>query len=58
MPFSTQVKHTHLKLSKNLGILDALIASTAVGAGETLATFNVKHFKSVPGLTIIQPYKR
>lgn len=52
------VAYSPLKLSKSLGLLDALIAATAVGAGETLATFNVKHFRSVPGLILIQPYKR
>jgi predicted nucleic acid-binding protein len=43
-------------LSHNLGLLDALIAHTAVGLNETLATFNVKHYGVVAGLKIIQPY--
>ena len=44
------------RLSHNLGMLDALIGQTAVGMGETLATFNVKHFSVVSGVIIIQPY--
>lgn len=43
-------------LSNNLGLLDALIAHTAVGLNEPLATFNVKHYKVVNGLATIQPY--
>lgn len=47
-----------LYLSHGLGILDALIASTAIGRGFPLATFNVRHFRAVPGLVIVQPYTR
>jgi hypothetical protein len=28
----------------------------AVGLGETLATFNVKHYAVIPGLNMEQPY--
>jgi predicted nucleic acid-binding protein len=45
-------------LSHNLGLLDAMIAACAVGRAATLYTFNVKHYKAVPGLTIAQPYVR
>jgi len=31
-------------LSANIGLLDALIAETAIGIEAKLATFNVKHF--------------
>jgi predicted nucleic acid-binding protein len=44
------------RLSNNLGLLDALIGQTAVGLGEVLATFNVKHYAVIAGLTTIQPY--
>lgn len=43
-------------LSDNLGLLDALIAHTAIGLGEILAAFNVKHYRVVAGLKMIQPY--
>jgi len=47
-----------LSLSHNVGILDALIAECAVGLGVPLCTFNVRHFRSVPGLVTEQPYAR
>jgi predicted nucleic acid-binding protein len=43
-------------LSHNLGLLDALIAHTAVGVNTSLATFNVKHYAVISGLSTIQPY--
>lgn len=45
-------------LSHNLGILDALIAATAINLGAILCTFNTKHFSFLPGLITEQPYKR
>lgn len=43
------------RLSHNLGLLDALIAATAVGLNEPLATINLKHYKVVSGLQTVQP---
>jgi predicted nucleic acid-binding protein len=45
-------------LSHNLGLLDALIAACAVGQQAVLFMFNVKHYRIVPGLQIVQPYTR
>jgi predicted nucleic acid-binding protein len=45
-------------LSHGLGLLDALIGETAVGLSAALCTFNVRHFRAVPGLTIEEPYVR
>lgn len=45
-------------LSHSLGILDALIAQTAVGMGLPLYTFNQKHYEVVPELQTIQPYEK
>jgi len=45
-------------LSHGLGLLDALIAACAIGRSATLFTFNVKHYKVVPGLILAQPYVR
>lgn len=47
-----------LHLSHSLGLIDSLIAATAVGQGATLLTFNVKHYRGVPGLVVAQPYTR
>ena len=43
-------------LSHNLGLLDALIAHTAVEMNEPLATFNIKHCGVIGSLVTIQPY--
>ena len=45
-------------LSHKLGLIDALIACTALGLDAELATFNVKHYRAVEGLRLVQPYAR
>jgi predicted nucleic acid-binding protein len=45
-------------LSHGLGLLDALIASCAVGLSATLLTFNEKHYSVVPALLTAKPYTR
>ena len=45
-------------VSQGLGLLDALIGACAVGLTAELCTFNVKHYRVIPGLTILQPYTR
>ena len=45
-------------LSHGLGILDALIAETAVGLDLDLVTFNTKHYSVVDALHTLQPYTR
>ena len=47
-----------LRLKHGIGLVDCLIAATATGMGEDLATFNRKHFGVVPGLVTAQPYVR
>lgn len=49
---------TAYHLSHSLGLIDALIAATAIGSTGILCTFNVKHYRVVPGLDLEQPYKR
>lgn len=46
------------RLSRQIGLLDALIAATAVGVSAELATFNKKHYGAIKELKTIQPYKR
>ncbi len=49
---------TAYHLSHNVGLIDSLIAACAVGRHVTLCTFNVKHYRVIPGLSIEQPYSR
>lgn len=49
---------TAYHLSHRLGLLDSLIAACAIGLSATLCTFNVKHYRVVPGLHTEQPYPR
>ncbi len=51
-------EYPRLWLSGGLGLIDALIASTALGLDEELITFNEKHFRHVSGLKVRQPYTR
>ena len=43
-------------LSHGLALPDALIAATAIESGIALYTRNVRHFRMIPELLIIQPY--
>ena len=45
-------------LSHKIGMIDTLIAHTAVGAGLQLATFNQKHYRVITKFQTIQPYQR
>ncbi len=45
-------------LSHNLGLLDALIAHTAVALNAPLCTFNQKHYTAIQILSTIQLYAR
>ena len=45
-------------LSDGLGVIDALIASTAIGLSAPMNTFNQKHYRAVSGLITAQPYVR
>lgn len=47
-----------LYLSHRIGIIDTLIAYTAIGAGEALHTFNRKHYSPITPLRTIQPYRK
>ena len=47
-----------LRLAHGIELVDCLIAATATGLGQDLATFNRKHFRAVPGLVTVQPYTR
>ncbi len=55
--YAIELFATH-HLSSKIGLIDALIAATALGRGAELATFNVKHFRQISGLTLVQPYHK
>lgn len=52
------VDYETLHLSHSLGLVDALIGATAREVGAELCTFNVKHYRAMPGLIIVKPYNR
>ena len=45
-------------LSHNLGLLDSLIGQIAIAAGVPLNSFNRRHYDTIPGLTVVEPYVR
>ncbi len=45
-------------LSHGIGILDVLIAETAIGLGARLLTFNAGHYRSLAALELAEPYVR
>jgi len=45
-------------LSHGLGLLDSIIASVALGLDAELCTFNLKHYRVIAGLRIVEPYTR
>jgi len=45
-------------LSQKIGLLDALIAETAISVDAELATFNIKHYRVLKELKTIQPYRK
>ena len=47
-----------LHLSHGLGLVDALIAATALSLNAPLCTFNLKHFRHITGVVTEQPYLR
>ena len=47
-----------LRLAHGVGLLDVLIAYTAIGRDAELLTFNDKHFRAIPELRVRQPYPK
>jgi predicted nucleic acid-binding protein len=45
-------------LSDGIELTDVVTASIALRHGLPLATFNIKHYRSIPGLSTIEPYSR
>jgi predicted nucleic acid-binding protein len=51
-----QEQHLKFKLSHNVGIGDALIASASARLKIPIYTLNTKHFAPLPDVTAIRPY--
>jgi predicted nucleic acid-binding protein len=52
------VDFTAYHLSHKIGLIDTLIAACAISVSANLCTFNVKHYRVIPGLALVQPYTR
>ncbi len=46
------------RLVTGIGIPDCLIAATTITRGWRLFTFNLKHYRRLPGLSVDSPYSR
>ena len=46
------------RLSHQIGLLDVMIAQTALSLDVPLFSFNQKHYQCIPGLKTIQPYEK
>jgi predicted nucleic acid-binding protein len=46
------------KLSHGLGGFDVLMAATALEHNLPLYTFNMRHFRAIAGLNVLEPYVR
>jgi predicted nucleic acid-binding protein len=51
-----QEQHAKYKLSHNVGILDCLIASSAMRLVVPIYTLNIRHFSPLPDVEAIRPY--
>lgn len=61
-PYTEQTAYEHARIwaaleasGKMIGAHDLIVAATALERGDSVATFNTRHFAQVPGLTLIQP---
>ena len=61
IPFDLRAARVHAQLwahlsasGKDIGVHDRLIAATALAHGWRLVTANVRHFRQVPGLDVIE----
>ena len=60
--YSEEIAYEHARIwaeleakGKMIGHYDLIVAATAVIRGCSVATFNTRHFKQVPGLKVITP---
>ena len=62
IPYTEQTAYEHARIwaeleaaGKMIGYYDLVVAATAMERGRELATFNVRHFGSVAGLSVLEP---
>lgn len=62
LPYTEQTAYQHariwaaLEVSGNMiGAHDLIVAATALERSDSVATFNIRHFRQIPGLHLIQP---
>ena len=62
LPYTEQTAYEHARVwaelesdGKMIGSYDLIVAATALERGSEVATFNKRHFESVPGLKVIEP---
>jgi tRNA(fMet)-specific endonuclease VapC len=60
--YSEEIAYEHARIwaeleakGKMIGHYDLIVAATAIIRGCSVATFNTRHFKQVPGLKVITP---
>ena len=60
-PYTEQTAYEHARIwaelevmGKMTGYYDLIVAATALERGSHIATFNTRHFQSIPGLTLIE----
>jgi hypothetical protein len=47
-----------LRISHGIGMFDCLIGHSALKLGLPIYSFNEKHYKKIPDLRVIKPYKK
>jgi tRNA(fMet)-specific endonuclease VapC len=62
LPYTEHTAYEHARIGAELeargniiGAYDLIVAATALERASEVATFNTRHFVSVPGLNVIQP---
>ena len=62
IPYTEETAYEHARIwaqletaGKMIGYHDLIVAATAMERGDSVATFNVRHFACVAGLPVIEP---
>jgi tRNA(fMet)-specific endonuclease VapC len=62
LPFDLRCARAHARIWAELAVAgtdigphDRMVAATAVASGWRVATTNVRHFQSIPGLAVVSP---